>query len=399
MPPSNQSTPLTEILDSIDVPESAYEKAETRYQDLGNWFGRPDARCAQFEPHIHPQGSFRLGTIVRPLDENGEYDLDIACRLTSGISKATHTQKNLKDLVGADLRDYRTARGIKASPEEKHRCWRLQYADVLRFHMDVVPTIPETTLRKLHLREALIKAGVDTDLVELLSKSLGAITDDRRQSFTVISDDWLPSDPEGFAKWFETRMRLAKGLVERAVLDAKAATIDDLPAHRWRSPLQRCVQLLKRHRDVMFADDEDAKPPSIILTTLAGRAYQGEADVENALAQILATMGDWVRPVWPRIPNPVNPPEDFADRWLDPASAHLGLETKFWRWLQAAQRDFRDFAPGTRRGLIVESARSKFGVALRPTNSLGSLVQSAAAPAGLGFPKQGIIPKKPAGFA
>lgn len=40
-----------------------------------------------------------------------------------------------------------------------------------------------------------------------------------------------------------------------------------------KTPLQRAVQILKRHRDIMFAGDED-KPVSIIITTLAAKAYQ-----------------------------------------------------------------------------------------------------------------------------
>lgn len=57
---------------SVDIPETAYDKAEARYKDLGEWFGRPEAVCYGFDPHIYPQGSFRLGTVVR----GEEYDLD-----------------------------------------------------------------------------------------------------------------------------------------------------------------------------------------------------------------------------------------------------------------------------------------------------------------------------------
>src|SRR6266850_7912330 len=94
-----------EIVASVEIPESAYEKAEARYKDLGEWFGRPEAQCAEYDPHIFPQGSFRLGTVVR----SEEYDLDFGCRLLRGISKSTHTQKELKALVGADIEEYRKA--------------------------------------------------------------------------------------------------------------------------------------------------------------------------------------------------------------------------------------------------------------------------------------------------
>jgi len=55
----------------------------------------------------------------------------------------------------------------------------------------------------------------------------------------------------------------------------KAATIDELPTYRWKTPLQQVVKILKRHRDVMFLDAPDKKPMSIIITTLAGRSIPG----------------------------------------------------------------------------------------------------------------------------
>jgi hypothetical protein len=35
-----------------------------------------------------------------------------------------------------------------------------------------------------------------------------------------------------------------------------------------KTPLQQAVQILKRHRDMMFADDPEHKPISVIITTL-----------------------------------------------------------------------------------------------------------------------------------
>jgi len=83
---------IEELAGSIDIPDSAYEKAESRYKDLGGWFGRKEARCHAFAPHIYPQGSFRLGTVVRPVEDDGEYDLDMGCRLRVGITTATHME-------------------------------------------------------------------------------------------------------------------------------------------------------------------------------------------------------------------------------------------------------------------------------------------------------------------
>ena len=142
------TTTYTELIDLIaeglEIPPSAYKKAEERYQSIGKWLEKPTSCSSSHAPHVHSQGSFRLGTVVRPLNSNEEYDLDMSCRLEEGIQKYTHTQKQLKELIGNDLKEYRNAHGISEPLGEKRRCWRLEYADDMNFHIDVVPAIPET---------------------------------------------------------------------------------------------------------------------------------------------------------------------------------------------------------------------------------------------------------------
>jgi hypothetical protein len=167
------------------------------------------------------------------------------------------------------------------------------------------------------------------------------------------------------------------------------------------------VQLLKRHRDITFADDPDGKPASIIITTLSARAYQGEAEIADALDTIFSTMRTLVNPTTPRVPNPVNPAEDFADRWSDPASHQHNLESKFWLWLEKAQLDFEAIGKERKPELIVEAAKDKFGAVLNAKDistkignaPTGGLLQAAAVPAGLSFPDKPLVPQKPAGFA
>ncbi len=355
---------IEQIADTLDIPESAYEKAELRYKDLGEWFGRPESTCAGNKPHIYSQGSFRLGTVIRPLVEGEEYDLDVGCRLCDGITKETHTQKELKGLVGKDIENYRKARGIESAIEEMHRCWRLRYKDELSFHMDVVPSIPEQARQRQMIKEAMIRHGISDSLAGAFASHAGSITDDRHPGYAFITPDWRISNSEGYARWFESRMKLAKSLMEKRAFAANAAQVEDLPTRKWKSPLQRCVQILKRHRDVMFADEPDGKPISVIITTLAAAAYQGEQDMESALDRILADMGQHVRPTSPRVPNPVNPVEDFADKWSELKSRHLNLEDNFWTWLSQAQADFRILAQSRDPKVIVEQARTKFASAL-----------------------------------
>jgi hypothetical protein len=79
-----------------------------------------------------------------------------------------------------------------------------------------------------------------------------------------------------------------------SLLMAKAADVDELPTYQWKTPLQRCVQILKRHRDVMFADHPAAKPISVIITTLAASAYAGETNIDEAMRNILTNIENLV---------------------------------------------------------------------------------------------------------
>jgi hypothetical protein len=394
---------LKELVESIDIPDSAYDKADRRYRDLGEWFSRSNSSCARFAPHLYSQGSFRLGTVVQPISPKGEYDLDVGCRLNAGIAKRTHTQEALKALIGSEVADYRTARNIADRPEQKRRCWRLKYADELSFHMDVVPSIPEDVPQRQNLALALRSGGLPEELASRIASFTGAITDTEHPRYNQICPDWRVSNSEGYAQWFESRIKLASGLMRERAVVTNVRTIDDLPARKWKSPLQAAIQVLKRHRDVMFDVIPDRQPISVIITTLAARAYQGEAELAATLDTLLRDMDKYVGNNPPRIPNPVNPAEDFADKWIDPDYAHLDLEGSFRRWLAQARKDFQDLGEIGDAGSVVRQLKDRYGVTIDPIRITSSqadrgLLKQAVTPA-LTFPPKAVEPSKPAGFA
>lgn len=375
---------IAAIAETIDIPPNAYEKALARAKDLETWIKGP-SESARFDPAVSVQGSFRLGTVNRPLKEDDEYDLDLSWLLRNGYTKAQHSQADLKVLVGRDIEAYRRARNIETAREEKNRCWRLRYKDDLRFHLDGVPALPESRERKLAIRQAMQRFGIAEQLAQPVADLSVNITDRTRSDYHLISPDWPVSNPEGFARWFESRMRLATALLESRAREARAASIDELPAYRWKTPLQRSVQLLKRHRDVMFDADPDAKPISIIITTLAARAYQGESDVAAAIERILTDMEKFVSQSRPRVPNPVNPEEDFADKWDTIEGRRLQLEQNFRRWVAQAKADFLKITTSSDPQFISEQAQARFRASVDPTELRRKL--------GVGFPSVIVTPK------
>jgi hypothetical protein len=240
--------------------------------------------------------------------------------------------------------------------------------------MDIVPCIPATKQQQDAFFDKMV-LNEDHAISEISSKHSVTITDDRLPNYRVISDDWLSSNPEGYAQWFENQMK-----VDEAIQLAERAKVDELPIFKRKAPLQRAVQILKRHRDQMFKDDEDSKPISIIITTLAARAYKGESSIEEALSGILNRMGGCVNSTSPKDPNPVNPDEDFADRWDMPQYKYLKLEQNFWRWLTQAQSDFNLLLSRQDNEFVKEQMHRKFGVSISLAAISGIVGEAVAEP-------------------
>lgn len=377
MPNDRSNSVLSKILEKIELSERAYEIAEKRYKNIGDWFHRPESSCVDLDPHVFSQGSFRLGTANRPLNDEA-YDLDMGCNLRRNFSKEKNTQKELKVLVGYELEQYRQAHTIKEQLAEKKRCWRLEYADELNFHMDIVPCIPETEVSRSVLRALMIEStGLDEALALSVSELAVSITDNTDDRYKAITSHWRISNPEGYARWFESRMRMASNYLSEREL-AISASIDTLPYYQWKTPLQSAIQILKRHRDTMFQDRDDEKPISVIISTLAARSYSGEGDLLSALSKILNTMDRYIQPNAPHVPNPVNPVEDFADKWYSPEHEHLKLEENFNRWLLQARADFSAICSKNNSQLIVEAADRGLKVNLDKTSVDRMLGLSAA---------------------
>lgn len=365
---------LTELVADLELPDSAYEKAVSRYESIGKWLGREGSLCADCDPHIFPQGSFRLGIAIKPLSGLEEYDLDLACNLRSGVDSNTHTQKELKELVGTELELYRNAQNIKQSLEAKHRCWRLEYADSLKFHMDIVPCVPESEIRKKSLVVAMESYGVVASLAQKVAELAVGITDDRHPNYCQKVPDWLISNPEGYAQWFESNMHPSQ-LLKAA---CESAQVDEVPIYKIKTPLQRAVQILKRHRDKMFADNPDSKPISVIITTLAASSYSGGSSLESALKEVLLGLKQFVNSDSNEVRNPVNPEENFADRWTMPAYKDLELKKNFQNWVNQVNRDFAFLLESNELEMISESLAKNLSVSIE-RDKLASLLSISIA--------------------
>lgn len=345
---------LEDIAEALQIPPSLHEAAERSYKSVGEWLRRDKSRLQGANPQIYIQGSFRLGTVIRPVSDEEDYDVDLVCELS--LSKAGLTQAQLKAELGDELISYADAHQIEP-PEEGRRCWTQNYADSAQFHLDTLPAIPDAARQSLLLE----RGGFSTEW----SETAIAITDQEHPHFRQVSEDWPHSNPKGYSNWFRSRMEAIFEARRRALALEARANVEDIPEYRVRTPLQNAIQILKRHRDMMFTIRPDDKPISIILTTLGAHAYQQEPSISSALYSILERMDGYIenRNGVDWISNPTDPAENFADRW----QRHPERKAAFHEWLEQARQDFRNAAVALSRDEASTSLQPRLGKLLVET--------------------------------
>lgn len=330
---------LSQIAEGLDISPSDYALAQDRFNAVQAWLADGQYKSGS-GANIFLQGSFRLGTVVRPLsgDSEGDYDIDQVCELT--IPHANQSPGILKHDIGNRLSendDYR-----RMMDEEGRRCWTLVYSSSEGrpgFHIDVLPAITSS------FGEAY---QID-------------ITDKSKADYS-----WKSSNPNGYYHWFKARNTVFGDLVESQRQRIYAAngeqykSASDVPLQLVRTSLQRAIQVMKRHRDTYFLN-LDNKPISIILTTITTHHYDGSPirDVIRRFARyvidrhetLLRDGGierdgvlDFIAGKW-LVRNPVHAEreieeqENFADKW----SENSDLTTSFFAWVYQLDRDLSRF--------------------------------------------------------
>ena len=300
---AKQRRSLTELIEyacqSLELTESKRKLAEERYMAVGKWLAESDDEIF-VDVVVYPQGSQRIGTTTKPIDRE-EFDLDFICYLPNaeGIHPDTCRSKVMKRIE--DNGHYRPLLS------ELNRGCRLNYAD--DFHMDITPGIPDQNNAN------------EEDAISVPDKKI-----------TV----WKASNPIGYAKDFEDIAAVAPTYMDSEDMRfteaaMSAGNVEKLPTHTvFKGILRRAVQIMKRHRDLLFLDNseyEGKSPISIVITTLASRAYRDAVTGRNfnneleVLITVVESMTDYIETkvvngkieMW--VTNPKNEHENFAEKW------------------------------------------------------------------------------------
>lgn len=296
-------------ISSLDI--TAKEKAlvTSRYEEAGAVLNEHWAESTA-NNQVYVQGSFALGTMTRKFHRNDDVDIDLV--VLRGIQANSTTQADLKKDTGVGLQKFAAASRGKPSLVESERCWTLEYSGM---HMDVLPAVPDTSPER----------GSDDGIL---------ITDHDVRS-------WQRSDPRGYAAWFKEVAR-EEVLLKEALLAKRGVDVDEVPDWTSKTTLQLAVQTLKRHRDIYFTDRLDKRPSSIVITTLAARAYQQGGSLFDVLRSIAGRFVEHIEVINGQyvIANPVMPEENFADCWANERWRAAAL----FEWAEAVSRDINEIA-------------------------------------------------------
>ncbi len=365
---------LVDFAVSLDIPPSRYKKAVAHYEAVARWLEihYPESTAL---PLIYVQGSFRLGTVVRPFRGGTEvdFDIDLVCQLA--LLKTSTTSKHVKALIGERLKGHEVY--ARMVDDEGKRCWTLIYADTEGpgFHLDVLPSVPDP-------QNAGDSAIAITDKDGLIYK-------------------WSASNPKGYGGWFDDINAESFALVratQLSLIRKRApevfAQIEDVPDQLVRTPLQQSIQIIKRHRDVAFNSDASFAPISIIITTLAALLYRGETNVYLALLGIIERLQAHAvllnrgmvnrsiiaDPLISRKPddewylgNPVNAAENFADRWHEDNHARAKA---FFRWVESLHNDVVKLSQQSTPSQLIKRLPLALGVSSIPGLALLADVKS-----------------------
>jgi len=353
---------LAEIAMSSQLPPGLHNKATQRFKAVREHL-EADARFEGDVEHFYPQGSMAIDATISTRGTDNEYDLDFITQL-GGRFRSMQPLAILKEIEDA-YRNYPVQKVARQT-----RCVTLYYAD--NMHLDITPA--------LRAYGRLDREGWITH-----AKGPNASTDDHLVDMNAY----------GFIAWYRertpTEQRLAKAMRDHWLAMDKAlqaAEVDEVPEQCnfiVKNTATLALQLLKRFRNIGYANYSGRIPPSVMLSYYAGMAAQPDMSLSDMMIrQTTWIIGDieqasrYGRLL--HVANPICERDVFTDRW--PTS--IAQQNEFAKMLkdlvagiQAAKRG--DMAPNK----LMDWLRHGFGdrvvtlAADRMADEIGGSVERA----------------------
>lgn len=288
---------LQKLCQQISLSDTAKTNIVRQYKALGELISGSELIC--YDVDIKPQGSYNLGTAIKPLNgTDDDFDIDLVAIIHGKLDP-----KETKLSIGQILKLSKMY-SQKLLPEKK-RAWTVEYSNS---HVDVVPSVED----------------VDADI---------SVTNKIQENY-----EYRKSSPFKFKDWFIGKGQEIYQVANERALDSRAE-VEEPEKYDKYTILQQVVQLLKYHRNKMFENrPSEDKPISMVITILAAQAYSGQDNLSVALEQVatgLRSQIEYDSDGKPHILNPINSDENFTDKWVE----HPERAKAFFEWLSSVERD------------------------------------------------------------
>lgn len=340
-----RQTDLLQIISQLDIPPSLYQNACQKYKNIAAYL-----ESHGLQADMYPQGSFALGTVVRPYSKDKErnYDLDFICQITgnrdtvkpSELRKQISDILNTSDLYGGKLTEY-------------DECFTIEYADIngIGFSIDIVPATNESASKKAELYSL-------SKYPQLISTAIAIPRYSQQKVY-----NWITNNPIGYREWFydinEPFREISSSVYRQNLFAANKgiyASVEEIPSELERTSMQRVIQILKYHRDVYYSkikDGDEIKPISAIINTIVAeisKSAHPDWSVFELLQYVVDELAIYAQHqhlssdefarqygnrsvftkndgTW-RIENPANPKDNLADKW----NSNPEIPQRFFLW-------------------------------------------------------------------
>jgi hypothetical protein len=207
------------LIKRITPTEEQRNFLQAQWNALGEYLRTTLAEKSGLPVSTWLQGSYKYGTLIRPVQIEDEYDVDVGVYFEWRDNSAGFTARELRELVQREVCAYQAKcpEMLRVETPAKERCSRAIYSG--RFHID---------LPVYHIEP---RKG--------------------KRRLACLSGEWEDSDPKTFYQWFKNEFN-----------------------GDYREQVRRLVRYLKAWVTIVFENAPEARPSSILLTVLVSDAYK-----------------------------------------------------------------------------------------------------------------------------
>lgn len=368
---------LAAVAIKVELPPSQYlllaerrEAVEKHLERVGSPL-KGQVRC------YYPQGSVAIGATIRPRYRQEGFDLDIVAELIPHNLSPRSALNLLFEAIRGD-----SGSTYFSMTERQSRCVTVRYADGT--HIDFTPSelINASDPRRSNIFHSKLEESEILDR-KILTNSFG---------FAEEYNDRCPVDAEFQKEYARRALAADRGLLDRQMNADSLPVPNHSTVAGGKSAVTVALQLIKRNRNIRWANRDGRMPASVMLSCLALGVAEGGRTIGENLQIIAQHILDRLLEAKNagaliHVENPRCRGDIFTDRWPESKIAQDTMinDMKLFMWQLGALLDQKRSIKER-----VNALKAMFGESIGQTvideysNKLGTAIQSAKHNFGIG---------------